>query len=123
VRGDGQQIAGELAEPDGEIAEGLDRIGVERDTRGPAAAADLGDRLDHPGLVVHPHHGDHYGPSRQGGVECDEIDHAVPAHRKDLFASARCATACAPASTALCSTAETATRIGAPDPAQRAPRR
>ena len=69
VAGQGEQGAGEIAHADGQLAECLHRVGVERHARGPTALGDLPHRLNDADLVVHPHDRDHGGPLREGAVQ------------------------------------------------------
>ena len=104
---------GQVVERHRDLAERLHRIAVQQHARG-AAPGDFFHRLAHPGLVVHPHHRDRGAPG-QGRLERVLVEQAVGIHRQhDLLAAQVGDVMRAAASTALCSTAETAASIGRP---------
>ena len=73
VPGDRQQRARKVVEPAGDLAHGLDRIGVERRSCVLAALGERSDILDDADLVVHPHGAEY----RQSSLQC-------LVHRRDI---------------------------------------
>jgi hypothetical protein len=67
----------------------LHRIGVEDDSRVPAAAGNLLHRLNHADLVVHPHHRDNRRPLRQGGIQGVELQESGRAYRQEDLPAAQ----------------------------------
>ena len=68
VAGHRHRVDARAGEVEGQLAEGLDGVGVHRDAVGVGDLDDLGDRLDRADLVVGPHHRDH---GDAGGIALD----------------------------------------------------
>jgi hypothetical protein len=82
-----KEIAEDLAQAEGQIAECLNCVGVKQDTRSPAPPPDLGDWLNHSCLVVHPHNRDDSRAPGQDLVEMVEVDYSVAIDCNALFAA------------------------------------
>ena len=81
VAGDGEQVdvleRGLGAEVEGELAGGLDGVGVEESAGGVGDGGEFGDGLDDAGLVVGEHDGDEPRVGAEGGCEGGGLDEAV----------------------------------------------
>ncbi len=89
VAGNGEECALEVGEGDRLLAEGLDRVGMERGCDGTTAVRDFLDRLHHTHLVVDPHHRDHRGLPLQRAIQRLEVKHSVGANRQDHLGAAQ----------------------------------
>ena len=81
VPGHGHRVDARAGEVEGQLAEGLDGVGVHRDAVGVGDLDDLGDRLHRADLVVGPHHrhqGDALGVGLDGRPEGVDVEPAEP---------------------------------------------
>jgi hypothetical protein len=87
VARDGHRGEARGAEVDGDLTEGLDGVGVQRDVELPCHVCQFTDRHDRADLVVRPHHGregDVFGAARDGLAEGLGVNAAVPVHGEVL---------------------------------------
>ena len=81
--GNGHEIDAQLREADWNLAQRLNRIGMQNRTMGPAKLRNTAQRLDGARFIVGQHDA-HQSPQPatfQQGVEGDEVDNAGPVHR------------------------------------------
>jgi len=87
VTGDGHRVDAGAGERDRELADGLDRVGVEGDPVLVRDRGEGGDRLHGPHLVVRPHHAhqrDVIGVALDGGAERLRVEPPVLVHLEEL---------------------------------------
>ena len=85
VGGDAHHVDAEPGEGDRDAARRLHRVAMDQRAARACPFRDLGDRLDHAGLVVGQHDRDH-GLRPAGGerrIERAQVEHAVAVHRQD----------------------------------------
>ena len=85
VAGDGEEGACDVGQRDGDLAEGLHPVDVERDAGLATSRREPGDRLDHADLVVHPHHAHHCHAERERLAQSVLHNLALTVHRQDDF--------------------------------------
>jgi hypothetical protein len=88
VAGEREQRAGQITDRHRHLAKRLDRVGVKDHVGRTATGRDLGDRLNDPDFVVHPHDRDQCGPVGQGSIEGIEAHLTVGVHREHHLAAA-----------------------------------
>ena len=79
---DGQEIHTQRLDMDGNLAESLDRIGVEQDVPLAAHLGDLGDREEHSRLVVGVHEADQNRVRPDRSSHLVRIQHTLAVHRQ-----------------------------------------
>ena len=76
-----QEVDAQLVHAEVELAERLDRVGMDEHALLVGDADDLGDGLDGPDLVVGVHDRDEGGPGGHGVAEKIEVDESGPVDR------------------------------------------
>src|SRR5439155_618765 len=85
VAGDGEEGACDVGQRDGDLAEGLHPVDVERDAGLATSRREPGDRLDHADLVVHPQHAHHWHAAGERLTQSVLPKIALTVHRQDDF--------------------------------------
>ena len=79
-----QRTGAERLKVNGDFSYGLHGIDVQRHAQRAAAAADLGDRLQHAGFVIGEHDADESHAGAEQAVKFVEIDDAVTRHAETV---------------------------------------
>lgn len=82
VSTDTKQVNVHLGDIDGDLADSLGSVGMEKDLLGAAELANLLQGLDHTNLVVDSHDGDQGGVGANGSLEVIHGDQSVLSHRQ-----------------------------------------
>ena len=82
VSRDRHRLHAQMAKIDRQLADHLNRIGVDRNVFGPADSDHLGNRLQHTRFVVGEHHAYQPGVGRDHGVQPADIDDAISVDRQ-----------------------------------------
>lgn len=82
MRGAGQQVDTQGIDIDGDLADGLGRVGEQQGPGGVGQRGDGGQVLQHPGLVVGKHGDDEQGLGVKGGGQVGQVQAAIDIDRE-----------------------------------------